>query len=71
MISYYPLEDDEPPPPKFPGPGPGPVPVQVPVTSPENSLLKLFNGETTECNYLVFAFIMGVLFLALTDAMKR
>ena len=69
MISYYPLEDDEPPPHKFPGPGPSPIPVTSPV--PENSLLKLFNGETTECNYLVFAFIMGVLFLALTDAMKR
>ena len=61
MIAYYPLEDDVPPPPN--------VPVQEPV--PENSLSKLFNGETTECNYLVFAFIMGVLFLAFTDSMKR
>ena len=69
MISYYPLEDDEPPPHKFPGPSP--IPVAVTSQVPENSLLKLFNGETTECNYLVFAFIMGVLFLALTDAMKR
>ena len=63
MISYYLLEDDVPPPPKVP------VPVSVPV--PENSLSKLFNGETTECNYLVFAFIMGVLFLAFTDSMRR
>ena len=63
MISYYLLEDDVPPPPNVP------VPVSVPV--PENSLSKLFNGETTECNYLVFAFIMGVLLLAFTDSMRR
>ena len=63
MISYYLLEDDVPPPPN--------VPVPVPVPVPENSLSKLFNGETTECNYLVFAFIMGVLLLAFTDSMKR
>ena len=62
MISYYPLEDDVPPPPN--------VPVPVPVT-PSNSLSKLFDGETTECNYLVFAFIMGVLLLAFTDSMRR
>lgn len=62
MISYYLLEDDTPPP---------SVPVPVPVPVPENSLSKLFNGETTECNYLVFAFIMGVLLLAFTDSMRR
>jgi hypothetical protein len=62
MIAYYPLEDDVPPPPNVP------VPVQV---IPENSLSKLFDGETTECNYLVFAFIIGVLLLALTDSMRR
>ena len=63
MIAYYQLEDDEPP---KPPPTPPPPMVQAP-----NSLSKLFDGETTECNYLVFAFIMGVLFLAFTDSMKR
>jgi hypothetical protein len=61
MIAYYPLEEDIPPPPSVPVP----EPVKV------DSLSKLFNGETTECNYLVFAFIMGVLFLAFTDSMRR
>ena len=63
MIAYYPLEDDVPPPPN--------VPVPVKVEIPQNSLSKLFDGETTECNYLVFAFIMGVLFLAFTDSVRR
>jgi hypothetical protein len=62
MIAYYPLEDDVPSPPN--------VPVPVPET-PQNSLSKLFVGETTECNYLVFTFIIGVLLLALTDSMRR
>ena len=66
MIAYYSLEDDVPPPSV-------PVPVPVPVTleTPQNSLSKLFDGETTECNYLVFAFIIGVLLLALTDSVRR
>ena len=63
MISYYTLEDDVPPPPN--------VPVPVKVEIPQNSLAKLFDGETTECNYLVFAFIMGVLLLAFTDSIRR
>ena len=65
MIAYYPLEDDVPPPPSVP------VPVPVTIVTPQNSLSKLFDGETTECNYLVFAFIMGVLFLAFTDSVRR
>ena len=63
MIAYYPLEYDEPP---KPPPPPPTIPVQ-----PTSSLSKIFDGETTECNYLVFAFIIGVLFLAFTDSMRR
>ena len=65
MIAYYPLEDDVPPPPNVP------VPVPVTIETPQNSLSKFFDGETTECNYLVFAFIMGVLLLAFTDSIRR
>ena len=57
MISYYLLEDDVPPQP------PKPVVVQ--------KVKSLFEGETTECNYLVFAFIIGVLFLGIADFAKR
>jgi hypothetical protein len=32
---------------------------------------KPFEGETTECNYVVLMFVVGVLFIALTDLMKR
>ena len=65
MISYYPLEDDVP-------VKPPPPPVQVytpPVVT--NSFASMFANETSECNYLVLAFIIGVLLLAFTDAMKR
>ena len=65
MIAYYPLEDDVPPPPNVP------VPVPVTIETPQNSLSKFFDGETTECNYLVFAFIIGVLLLVLTDSVRR
>jgi len=58
MIAYYPLEDD--PPPK--------KEVQVlPPPLPKGALA----GETTECNYVVMAFVVGVLFLALSDSMRR
>jgi|APCry1669189369_1035219.scaffolds.fasta_scaffold12271_3 hypothetical protein len=60
MISYYPLEDDIPP--------PRPVIKKEEVVEIKKSI---FDGETTECNYLVFAFIAGVLFLALVDFMKQ
>ena len=65
MISYYPLEDDEPPPAKVP------VPSIVRVQPPPPQSFNIFDGETTECNYIVFAFIIGVLLLALADFMKR
>jgi hypothetical protein len=57
MIAYYPLEDD--PPPKKEVPLPPPIPKG------------LFSGETTECNYVVMAFVVGVLFIALSDSMRR
>jgi len=56
MIAYYTLEDD--PPPK--------KEVQLPPL-PKSA----FSGETTECNYVVMAFVIGVLFLAFTDSMRR
>ena len=57
MIAYYPLEDD--PPPK--------KEVQLPPPLPKGA----FAGETTECNYVVMAFVVGVLFLAFSDSMRR
>jgi len=64
MISYYNLEDDEPPPPKVPAPQP------VVRSAPRKSN-SIFDGETTECNYVVFIFVAGVLLLALADFMKN
>jgi hypothetical protein len=66
-ISYFPLEPDFQPPP------PSPVPIlQEPSSQPvTNSISNFLKGETTECNYLVFAFVAGVLMLALTDSMRR
>jgi hypothetical protein len=65
MIAYYPLEDDvaQAPPPK--------KTQQKIVFQPPPQVKGFFDGETTECNYLVFAFIIGVLLLALADFMKR
>ncbi len=65
MIACYPLEPDVP----F-----TPAPVEQPPVSraPLAPVKKnFFEGETTECNYIVLIFILGVLFLAFTDAMKR
>jgi hypothetical protein len=60
MITYYPLEDDP------------PIKKEVPIVSPLSPLPKnVFTEETTECNYIVMAFVIGVLFLALTDSIKR
>ena len=59
MIGYSSIEDFEPPPKKIVDTQPLPQPK------------KLFDGETTECNYLVMAFVLGVLFLALTDSVRR
>ena len=65
MSAYYPLEDDVP-----VKPPPAPTPVYTPPVV-TNSFASMFANETSECNYLVLAFIIGVLLLAFTDAMKR
>jgi len=64
-IECYPLEPDVPFTPassktKVVGPPPPPPKSQ-----------NVFEGETTECNYIVLVFVLGVLFLAFTDAMKK
>ena len=62
MIACYPLEPDVLPPP------PPPQSVSAAASQPVSNF---FQGEQTECNYLVLAFIIGVLFLAFTDSIKR
>jgi hypothetical protein len=62
-IAWYPLEPDEPPRP--------PPPVVKPVPPEPPAKQTFMQGETSECNYLVLVFVVGVLFLAFTDAMKR
>jgi hypothetical protein len=63
-IACYPLEPDD----TLRSPPPAPVqaPEPVPVAAPS-----FFEGETSECNYLVLVFVVGVLFLAFTDSMRR
>jgi hypothetical protein len=61
MIGYCPLEELEP-----------PVKQRAPVPVVENGTeIKKENGlEETECNYVVMAFIVGVLFLAVSDSIR-
>jgi hypothetical protein len=60
MIGYCPLEDLEP-----------PVRQQRPVVIPKAEEAKPVVGpEETECNYVVMAFIVGVLFLAVSDSIR-
>ncbi|MAB60940.1 MAG: hypothetical protein CMO46_10460 [Verrucomicrobiales bacterium] len=60
MIGYCPLEDLEP-----------PARQQQPVVSPRVEPEKPLAGlEETECNYVVMAFIVGVLFLAVSDSIR-
>ena len=63
-IECYPLEPDVP----F-----TPVQTQTKVAAPPPvpKTQTMFEGETTECNYIVLVFVLGVLFLAFTDAMKK
>lgn len=56
MIGYCPLEDITPP------------PQPKPVVKPQETIV---NKEDTECNYLVMFFVVGVLFLAVTDNMRK
>ena len=55
MIGYCPIEFDEPPPLEKP---------RVPVMNKEPDV-------TTECNYVVMFFIVGVIALAAMDAVKK
>ena len=61
MIGYCPLEELEP-----------PVRQQVPVGAPktETEAKPPMGLEETECNYVVMAFIVGVLFLAVSDSIR-
>ena len=59
MIGYCPLEELEP-------PMKQPVAVQT-KAKPEARIRGL---EETECNYVVMAFIVGVLFLAVSDSIR-
>ena len=60
MIGYCPLEDLEP-----------PVRQQQPAVKPKVEEAKPVVGlEETECNYVVMAFIVGVLFLAVSDSIR-
>ena len=44
---------------------------QQPVVSPKAEPTKPLAGlEETECNYVVMAFIVGVLFLAVSDSIR-
>ena len=65
-IMCYPLEPDEP-------PRPPPVKVRpAPMVRTMNRTAQsFFEGETSECYYLVLIFVAGVLLLALSDAMRR
>ncbi len=61
-IAYFDLDDER-----------VPVPVKKsPVVVGETVpvMKNLFEGETTECNYLVMAFIIGVLLIALSDSRR-
>ena len=48
-----------------------PVRQQQPVVKPEVESKPVVTGlEETECNYVVMAFIVGVLFLAVSDSIR-
>ena len=59
MIGYCPLEELEP-----------PIRQQQPVVQPKAESKPLVGVEETECNYVVMAFIVGVLFLAVSDSIR-
>jgi hypothetical protein len=56
MLGYCPLDDDVVP----------SVPIKTSVIEGPR-----LNKEDTECNYLVMFFVIGVLFLAVTDNMRK
>jgi hypothetical protein len=59
MIGYCPLEEQEPPVRRE-----QPVGIKKVEVRPEGGL------EESECNYVVMAFIVGVLFLAVSDSIR-
>ena len=59
MIGYCPLEDLEP-----------PVRQQQPAVPKVEEAKPVVGLEETECNYVVMAFIVGVLFLAVSDSIR-
>ena len=59
MIGYCPLEEFEP-----------PVRQQQPVVEPKAETKSAVGIEETECNYVVMAFIVGILFLAVSDSIR-
>lgn len=59
MIGYCPLEELEP-----------PVQRQEVVVKPKPEAVNSLALEETECNYVVMAFIVGVLFLAVSDSIR-
>lgn len=60
MIGYCPLEDLEPP----------MVQQREPVVTKQVVQTPIKGIEETECNYVVMAFIVGVLFLAVSDSIR-
>lgn len=61
MIAYCPLEDLEPPPQRRP---------EVAV-APSQKAQPEKADEDTELNYVILAFIVGVVLLAISDSMKK
>jgi hypothetical protein len=61
-IAWYPLEPDEP---------PRPPPTSAKPVQRAPAKQTFLQGETSECNYVVLVFVVGVLFLAISDAMRR
>ncbi len=65
MIGYCPLEELEPPVQQR-------APAEKPKAEPqaERVATSQLGKEETECNYVVMAFIVGVLFLAVSDSIR-
>jgi hypothetical protein len=59
MIGYCPLEELEP-----------PVRREQPVVTKKVETKPQIGLEETECNYVVMAFIVGVIFLAVSDSIR-
>ncbi len=72
MISYSPLDEDFglPAPPPQPGQQFRPQFIQKERFQTQSSQ-GILDGEDTECNYLVLFFILGVMILAASDAVRK